>query len=179
MNAVEEDRHDLGGGEGLAVGEPRVRTREGERAQDPRRVVRVAAQLADVGREDRGDLRADAAVVVVGLAALRRREREVEDGDQLPDLFDPVLEDLDDGDELIAQRQRAIDRRELGLGRLGIERRLDRRGDERVLVDEDAEQGALGDAGREGDLRGRHRGAVPPQERHRRGDDAGAASVGR
>ncbi len=52
-----------------------------------------------------------------------------------------------------------------------IEDLLDRRGDEGVFVAEGAEQGAFGDAGRFGDLTGRHVASVLAQERHGREQD--------
>ena len=63
--------------------------------------------------------------------------------------------------------------------RVGVEGRLDGRVDERLLVGEDPEDGALGDAGGLGDLAGGELGAVLDQQREGGRDDGGPALVGR
>ena len=61
----------------------------------------------------------------------------------------------------------------------GVERRLRGRADQRVLVGEDPEDRALGDAGRLGDLAGRDLGTVLADQRQGGADDRGAALLGR
>ena len=163
------------------VGEPRVRARKRDRAQEPRRFLGRAADLVAVGREQLRERGAQPRVV-----DLRRwwparpgRRREAEHREQLPDLADATLQHLDRGDELVAQRQLGIDPRDLGLVRGRIEHAGDRRGDQRLLVGKHAEQGPLRDAGGERDLRRRDLAPVHAQERQRRRDDARAPRIGR
>ena len=68
--------------------------------------------------------------------------------------------------------------RERGVDRLGIEGSLDGGLDERLLVREDAEDRALGDAGRLGDLARGDAAAVRDEQRERGGHDGGAAFAG-
>ena len=62
---------------------------------------------------------------------------------------------------------------------VGVERGLDDRRDQRLLVGEDPEDRALGDAGGLGDLAGGERGAVREQQREGGLDDAGPPLLGR
>ena len=70
-------------------------------------------------------------------------------------------------------------RGQLGERGRGVERRVDRRLDQRVLVGEDAEDGALGDAGRLGDLPGGHLRAVLREQRQGGRDQGGPPLLGR
>ena len=65
------------------------------------------------------------------------------------------------------------------LGRRGVEGGLDGGVDQRLLVGEDPEDGALGDAGGLGDLAGGDVDALGQQEGHGGGDDGGPSLVGR
>ena len=67
--------------------------------------------------------------------------------DETPDVDDSLLQDLDRRRDAILEGQAQIDRRERALERRGVQRRVDDRGDHRVLVGEDPEDGAFGDAG--------------------------------
>ena len=130
---------------------------------------RVAPELVAVGLEHAGE-RAE-----VGGGSL------VEDADrgaELEHVGHAPAQDVDRGDEAGLEGECRVDRVERGVDRAGVERRVDDGRDQRLLVGEDAEDRALGDAGRLGDLAGGERGAVGEQQRERGLDDAGPALLG-
>ena len=99
-----------------------------------------------------------------------------ERGAQLPEVGDPAAQDLDRldraGPRAESDGSMASER---GVRRGGVERRLDHGLDQRLLVREDPEDRALGDAGGLGDLAGGDRGAVGEDQGQRGRDDLGPA----
>jgi hypothetical protein len=83
---------------------------------------------------------------------------------QRPGAADLVLQDADDRGDAFVELLTLGKVGEQGDRRLGLERFQGRRGDELLLGFEDPEQGALGHAGRLGQLPGGERGAVFQQQ---------------
>ncbi len=94
-----------------------------------------------------------------------------ERGAQLPEVGDPAAEDLDRLDEPGLEGERRSMRAQRGVDGGGVERRLDDRLDEGLLVRKDPEDGAFGDAGGLRDLAGGDRRTVREDQRERRRDD--------
>ena len=174
-HAVEEERHDLGRRERLVEDQARVGAGDGQPAQQVRGFERVPADLAAVGFEERGQ-----PAEVGRPVALRHRLQAVRElhhldrGPQLPDVGEAAAEDVDGGDQARLERQRRVDGGDRVVDRLRVERGIDHRRDQALLVREDPEDRAFGDARRFRDLPGRDRGAVRQQQRERRRDDLGA-----
>ena len=132
-------------------------------------VMRVA-----VGVED-----AHERVAVGHRAARHLVEARADARHEAPDVDDALLHDHDRGGERVLERRDRRDRRERGLERRGVERGLDDRDDDLVLVGEDPEDRALGDPGGLGDLPARDPVAVLEQQRQRGRDDRRPPLVGR
>ncbi len=90
-----------------------------------------------------------------------------------------LLEDLNRSEQGVVEREARVDGAEVLLERPGVERSVDRGDDHRVLVGEDPEDGALGDARGVGDLAGGHHLAVRDQQRQRGGHDRRAPLIRR
>ena len=97
----------------------------------------------------------------------------------LPDALHPPAHGVDGLGQHLLQRVERVDQAQFGDVRGGVQDAGDDRVDHRVLVREDPEDRALGDAGGLGDLPGGDGGAVVADQRDRGGDDRGPAFVGR
>ena len=97
---------------------------------------------------------------------------------QGPHVDDAALDQLGRLEELRLEGQRGLDRPQCELELLLVERRVERGVEELVLVGEDPEDGAFGDAGCVGDLLGGDRFAVLGEQRADRFDDRRSPLLG-
>jgi hypothetical protein len=197
-DAVQQQPDDLLGGQGDTVGDAGVAAGEADQPHQPGHLLGLARELVAVGAHQVGDGLDDLGVVgrvawVLGgpvsasLPAVRgavpgtlpRRCTEPQDRDQLDDAAQPLLQERCCLQQPLLQRLVRRDGPDLLHDRARVEGRLRGRADQRVLVGEDAEDGALGHAGRLGDLTGRDLGAVLADQREGGVDERGAAQLGR
>ena len=144
--------------------------RDGHRPQPSRGDDGLDTDALRLGSEDRRQTRTLGKLVRTPMCA--RAERR----EQPPDVHDVALHELGRGHEPGLERLLRIDRRQPLLERLGIERSLDHRLDQLVLVGEDVEDRPLRHAGALGDLlRGDGRAVLDDQRPDGRGRSPRAA----
>lgn len=151
----------------------RMGERESECAQHPRGVSGLDADVVGIGGEDLRQRRAvghRSSDLVVALGAEVRQQR--------PHVDDAPLDQLGGLDQLLLEREVGIDRPQRTLERSLVERGLEGGVEQFVLVGEDPEDRALGDACGTGDLFGGDRLTVLGEQGPDRVDDRGASLLG-